>query len=336
MRRLAALLLSLALLPLGASEPIFRIKVTMTGRSGDASFSSSLEIGYAPCAIWTGGSGGGTGSPAETLEKAGGLAGLHKGGSLPFYAKTYNGSANGSDGSSADVMTLGPGIARWKERDKYNASERQTDATDRPDHRQAVRFTRTATGARITDFDLGVVSAGLGGYIGCANPYGMEIDGQLVVKFCSFEITNEELANWKHLNKTKSQTFTDVNGSVSVTAQLYVELEDPGEVDVEIEGYDSWIPTGNLDSEAKPGNTIRVKAKVHATGEPGMEADRKARIFFELVKVGEEPGVCANWPTHPAEKGYDLRILQPENAHLELITKDLKFKTKNLVKEGKL
>ena len=145
MRRLVLLLLAcLNLLPLAAqSDPVFRIKVTMTGRSGDASFSSDLEIGYAPCAIWTGGSGGAMGSPAETLEKAGGLAALRLGMSLPFYAKTYIGSGRGSDGTSASVMTLGPGIALWKEWDKDNICERQTDASERPDYRQAARNAST-------------------------------------------------------------------------------------------------------------------------------------------------------------------------------------------------
>jgi hypothetical protein len=167
----------------------------------------------------------------------------------------------------------------------------------------------------------------------------MTIDGQLVVKFCSFEITNEELANWKRVNKTKSASFSDVNGSVSVTATLTAELEDPGEVDVEIEGYDSWIPTGDVDEENRPGNSIQVKAKVYATGQTGAEADRKAQIFFELKDVGGEKGVCLNWPLSPATGKADLRLLASENQGLEADPKgmeDFNLKSKGLVKEAKL
>jgi len=342
MQRLPALLLALlCLLPLAAQgDSVFRIKVTMKGVSGEASFSSSLEIGYAPCAIWVGGSGGWTGSPAQFLAETGGLAAIRPGMSLPFYAKGHNGSARGSDGSSAEVITTGPGFARWTERDKDHTSVKQNDASEQPDHHQSARFYRTAAGARIADFDLGLVSAGLGGYIGCANPYAMEIDGQEVVKFCSFELTRDELANFKQVHKTKSASFKDASGSVDITAELYAELEDPGEVDVEVlDDYEGWMPKGNLDDENRPGNSIRVKAKVYATGQPGQEADRKARIFFELQDVGSERGVCLNWPLSPKEGKADLRLIKDENPRLEADSKgleDFNLKSKGLVKEAEL
>lgn len=340
MPRLAALLLCLALLPLGAAEPVFRIRVTLSGRSGDASYTSNLEIRYAPCAIWVGGSGGGQGSPEAFLEKAGGLAAIRPGQSLPFYAHTTQGSAQGSDGSAAEVVTRAPGIAYWREWNSGSSCDKLTDAADRPDHQQSARFTRTAKGARIADFDLGLVSAGLGGYIGAINLYAMDIDGQQVTQFCVFELTNEELANFKRVDKTKRATFTDGNGSVSVTAQLTAELEDPGEVDVEIlDDYDAWMPRGDLDNEDRPGNAIRLKATVRATGQPGAQADRKARIFFELADVGSEPGVCLNWPLKPAAGKADLRLLRGENPKLEADPaglEDFNLRSKGLVKEAEL
>lgn len=341
MRRIAALFLWLLLVPLAAQEPVFRIRVTMSGRVDSASYTSRLEIGYAPCAIWTGGSGGWVESPAEFLQKAGGLAAIRPGMSLPFYGMTHEGNAsgnNGSESSSATVVTTGPGRAYWVERDKDGQSEKATDPTDRPDHRQAARFYRTATGARIADFDLGVVSAGRGGGIGCIDPYGLENAGPQVVAFCAFEITNAELANWKQLRKTKTQTFSGNGGTVTVSAELYVELEDPGEVDVEVEGYDAWIPTGNVDDENRPGNVIQLKAKVYATGQAGAQADRKAKIFFELQDVGGERGVCLNWPVTAASKA-DLRLLASENPDLEPDPQgleDFNLKSKGLVKEAKL
>lgn len=338
MCRFVAALLCLAGLSLGAAEPVFRIKVTMAGRSGEASFSSSLEIGYAPCAAWVGGSGGWVGSPDQYLAEAGGLAAIRPGMSLPFYAATHNGSASGSDGTLATVVTTGPGFAHWKEWGKVGQSEKQNDPSERPSHHQSARFYRTTTGARIADFDLGHVSAGLGGYIGCMTPYALESNGPAVVTFSSFELTNKELANWKQVDKTKSQTFSDENGSVTVTAHLYAELEDPGEVDVEVlDDYDSWTPQGNLDDENRSGNSIRLKAKVRATGLPGEEANRTAQLFFELAEVSAEPGVCLNWPLKPAGAQGDLRLVAGENPSLTPDPQgleDFNLKSKGLVKEA--
>jgi len=66
MRRLAALLLAFfGMLPLVAeTDTVFRIKVTMKGLSGDASYSSHLEIGYPPRPILVRRPGRWNGSPA--------------------------------------------------------------------------------------------------------------------------------------------------------------------------------------------------------------------------------------------------------------------------------
>ncbi len=339
MRRLAALLLWVLLIPLAAQEPVFRIKVTMSGRRDAASFTSSLVIGYAPCAIWTGGSGGWVGSPAEYLQKSGGLAAIRPGMSLPFYAMTHEGHASGSDGSetsSASVVTTGPGRAWWTERDKYGQSEKHTDPGDRPDHRQSARFYRTEAGARIADFDLGVVSAGRGGGIGCVDPYAMEHLGPKVVAFCSFDITPEELANWKRLHKTKRETFSEDGATVTVTAELFAELEDPGEVVVEVKEYDRWIPEGSLKDAARPGNTLEVIAKVRATALEGVAADRTAEITFELERVSREKGVCLNWPVEGADTQPDLRLRTEENPELTPVEADRVLRSKGLVKEATL
>ena len=66
------------------------------------------------------------------------------------------------------------------------------------------------------------------------------------------------------MRKRKTQTFSDGTATVTVTAELYAELEDLGEVEVEIEGYEDWIPRGNLENEVQPGNTVKVTAKVQA------------------------------------------------------------------------
>lgn len=317
MRVFVLFLLWFALGPAMASEPVFRIKVFMTGQSGGPSFSSTLEIGYAPCAIWTGGSGGWKGSPAGYLDEAGGLGGIRPGMSLPFFASSYSGDARGSDGSSAQVITLGPGFARWTERSGSNESRKETDASLNPSHHQSARFYRTPTGARIADFTLGLVSAGAGSYIGCVHPEQMEIDGMEVAKFCSFEVTNEELANWKSVNKVKSATFKDANGSVTVVLTLSADIEDPGEVTLEPLDYENWIPKGNDRDAAKPGNSLRVKVRVHPTGQPDKPSDRKAKMTFFLEDVTKEPGVCLNFPKGLSDDD-DLRFLADENPNLQV------------------
>ncbi|HOD34198.1 MAG TPA: hypothetical protein PKO12_11995, partial [Holophaga sp.] len=135
MFRLAALLL--LALSLGAQDPLFRIRVTMQGRGPDStSFTSNLEIAYAPCEAWVGGSGGWIGSPAAYLEQVKGLGGVRPGMSVPFYAHTHSGSASGGDGSSATVTTTGPGTALWTEGDCV----KRTDTSMPPSFHQAARF----------------------------------------------------------------------------------------------------------------------------------------------------------------------------------------------------
>ena len=97
MSRFAAFLLALlGLLPLGAqSAPVFRIKVEMSGRSDEASFASSLELGCAPCASWVGGSGGCTGSPTKHLEGVSGLAAIRPRKRWSFGCRHHQGTGPG-------------------------------------------------------------------------------------------------------------------------------------------------------------------------------------------------------------------------------------------------
>lgn len=320
MFRLAALLL--LALSLGAQDPLFRIRVTMQGRGPDStSFTSNLEIAYAPCEAWVGGSGGWVGSPAAYLEQVKGLGGVRPGMSVPFYAHTHSGSASGGDGSSATVTTTGPGTALWTERDRHGTSVKQTDPSLRPSFHQSARFYRTASGARIADFDLGYVSAGHGTRIGCADPYGVGGDGAAVAAFPSFEITNEELANFKQIHKTKTATFSGENGSVTVTITLTAEIEDVGEVTLTAEKYDSWIPEGNTQEAARPGNSLTFTAKVHPVGQPDKASDRRAKLTFTLAEVSREPGVCLNWPK-AAESSQDtqedLKFRAADNPELQV------------------
>ncbi len=93
-------------------------------------------------------------------------------------------------------------------------------------------------------------------------------------------------------------------------------MEELPEVRVEPqEGFDHWVPVGNLKDPEQPGNTVTVKAWVHDPDTPeGQAPKHKARIQFSLSKVSREPGVCMNWPPAASAKIDDgLRILEEEN-----------------------
>ena len=312
---------------ISVNSPIFKIRVQQTGQSDGVSFTSTLEQTYAPCSQWVGGSGGWQGTPSEFISNAGGLGGLIPKMSIPFYIKEYAGTANGSDGSKANVVTIGDGLGLWTEQSDNNTCTKQDNSSDYPSRKMNALFERTESGARIT-FDAGLVSAGCATYIGFVNIYQMEVDPALVKRFCTFELTNEELKNWKFIQKSNVQSFSDDNGKLTANASLYVEIKEPAEVKVEIEDYENWIPEANPKNPEKSGKSLKIKATV--SGTDGSEKKKEAKVTFLMNYVSEEPGFCINGPE---VEGFDMRFTKEENDESKFEVSTLEVKTKEYIDE---
>jgi len=308
-------------------EPVFIIRVEQIGQSEDISYTSLLEQTYAPCSMWTGDSFG-VGTPAGFISKAGGLSGLKPKMGIPFYTRSLSGTASGSDGSTAKVITIGDGIGLWTEQRGVEKCTNQDDPADQHSRNMTARFERTETGARIT-FSPGIVSAGCATYIGFIQFGQMDLDQEAMQRFCTFELTNEELTNWNKLEKIKTQSFIDDNGKLTIKASLlYAEIEKESEVRVEIDGYEKWIPEGNIKNPEIQGNTLKIKARV--TSKDGDNKSKEAKITFTLANVSTEQGLCINGPV---ANGLDLKFTQEENQHANLTVSDGEIQTKDLVTE---
>ncbi len=308
-------------------EIIFTISVEQTGISDDVSYSSFLEKTYAPCSQWVGGSGGFTGTPSGFISNAGGLGGLKPKMGIPFYSRRISGSAKGSDGSTASVVPSGDGLGFWTEQRGDSKCTDQDDPSSRPSSHMSALFERTEKGARIT-FDAAIVSAGCATYIGFISVGQMEVDPALVRKFCTFEITNEELNNWKQLKKKNTQIFTDDNGRLTAVANLSVKIESPIEVEVEIADYDDWIPKGNEENPKLAGNTLNIKASVKNNN--GADNNKEVKVTFTLNNVSNEPGVCINGPKADS---LDMKFLIEDNPTSQFEVSQTRVKTINFVKE---
>jgi hypothetical protein len=82
--------------------------------------------------------------------------------------------------------------------------------------------------------------------------------------------------------------------------------------------YASWLPKAGEDEE-KPGNTIKVKARVHKKDDPKTPFYKKARFKFQLVEVSKEKGVDLNWPEkEDSTDGFDLKIEPKTNDLLKV------------------
>jgi hypothetical protein len=80
--------------------------------------------------------------------------------------------------------------------------------------------------------------------------------------------------------------------------------------------YTHWMPKAG-DDEEKPGNTIKVEARIYKKGDPTKPSSKKARFKFELVDVSKEKGVCLNWP-EIAKDDFDLKIEPKTNSSLKV------------------
>lgn len=119
-------------------------------------------------------------------------------------------------------------------------------------------------------------------------------------------------------------SFKSPDGKLSESASVQMsytisrgEVKEPGEVMLEITGYDTWIPEGNWKSPETPGNHLRVKARVKPA-KPGS-APVKAHMTFKL-ESSKEMGVCLNWPSRPAGNPADLQFRKADNPSLGRVT----------------
>lgn len=124
-------------------------------------------------------------------------------------------------------------------------------------------------------------------------------------------------SNHGHQDGTEEDSNRVVRYTVSWS---FAPVDGQTEVSVEPEGYDDWIPEGNLAKPGDMGNRIKVRLKVHRKGDPGTP--QRARLTLDLTKVSMEKGVCMNWPTAGAKPDYGLRLLAAENPGLEVLGPD--------------
>ncbi|HEX2854746.1 MAG TPA: hypothetical protein VHO24_16055 [Opitutaceae bacterium] len=89
-----------------------------------------------------------------------------------------------------------------------------------------------------------------------------------------------------------------------ILCPLYDDLE----LEVTIDGYETWRPEGSIATPAKPGNSLVARATVKSkTG--GVKTLPDVRRFkFQLLDTSREPGICLNWPLKAKDEDYDLRL----------------------------
>ncbi len=326
-------------------EPVLYVNCTQSGKAQDTGYQVTGFAMLKLCTHWQGQAGG---TPSRDLYKLRrSVKGLKPGERLQFYASVMSGSGTDSQGYTADMVSTGDGATRTvvTGRDsptqplKTFVFEDKPSGSLPPSAYPRAEILRTAHGAVLRLSDIyGPDNGGEGYFYGvCVD--NAELTGEQRTKLWTFQISEAELEDWDNLTKSESGSARGPSGqgswnySVTVTSRV----PDLGEAAVEVEGYDRWIPEGNIDDETKAGNEIVVRAWVHKTGDRKTPGGNAVTFTFELVQYSREKGVCANWPTQPGDSGDrpDLRILREKNASLEIRT-DTKAQTVQRVKEAKL
>lgn len=102
------------------------------------------------------------------------------------------------------------------------------------------------------------------------------------------------------LSLDQSQTLPRGAMTALKSGSIVLEPEfDDVELRVEIEGYEDWLPLGNIASPDQPGGRLAVRAKLVPRSEKPLPRARRFR--FELTEVTREPGVAMNWPHTPGD-----------------------------------
>jgi hypothetical protein len=327
-------------------EPALWINCTQSGEYDGIRYQTTGTAVLRLCTMWQGQAGGLASTELYKLRRS--VKGLRVGETLQFYATELSGDGSDSKGYRAVMVSTGEGAASttvtgrasptsplqtWTFEDKVSGSLP-------PSAYPRAEIRRTASGAVLRLSDIYGPNNGGEGYFYSVCVDNAELTKAQREKMWTWQIGEAELDNWENLVKSQSDSAPGPSGkgkwSYSVTVSSRVP--DLGEVAVEVEGYDDWIPDGNIDDETKPGKDIFVKAWVHKTGDPKTPVDQTATFTFELTQVGREKGVCANWPTTPGESAArsDLCISEDRNPDLEQVNLDLEAKTRRPVKEAKL
>lgn len=320
-------------------EPVLYVQAKEGGQDGsNMSWSCTGQAEYRLCTHWDGPRHGMAAKDVFRLRRS--VLGLKPGERLQFYLFSMSAESTGNESGQithASTKSLGAGSyvntlgnTRWHDiyPPHFTPPSAEADA----------ELIRTAKGARL------VLKGIPCPHVGDAPFHVLGIDNLKITeaekaRLYTVELSEAELASWGQLTKTLDRTFQakpEFGGFVSYSATVTTTLPELGYVDVEVAGYENWIPLGNLEDEAKPGNTVKVTARLRATGESGRKVDTKAEFTFELIDASQEPGVCLNWPTQPDLGGLDLRLRKVENEGLEVVTEDRKLRSKGLVQEATL
>jgi len=290
-------------------SPVFTIVFEENATSTDGtSASSKVEVQLAPGTEWHGYFGFNTGSgdmttPAKAYRLRGSLYGLKTDELMAFGILKHKGSA-----SAGGRTVSGPSAG-----ESWSLSEDEA------------KFERTKDG--------GILSFGIVFYwnedppeFGLLTPGGYEYGPEgndRYHRLLKFQFTNDELKNLKKVRKVNEASVTSADGTVTQRYKVTLTGETPQEeveVTVEADGYDKWIPEGNLDQPGEAGNRLRLKFDAHKTGDPAMK--RKVNLDVTLVDVSKEKGVCLNYPAEGGRIGNGLRILKKENDEEEWDVKE--------------
>jgi len=303
--------------------PVFTIVFEAKASSSDGtSASSHVEATFGPGSIWHGSfgvyapsytplkPGQDARTPGALYRLRGGLAGLRPGEPMCFAVIAHKGTA------SAGGRTLnGPGSIQ-----QNSAGTAWTMEED------AARFTRTEEGgvlrlAPVVYLDEDPPEFGLLG------PGTLDADAasdEAYERFMTFRFTNRELANLKAVKKVNTASVTSKDGTArqwwKATLTGAPPLDETEVVADPEEGFDRWIPEGNLVQPGEPGKRLRVHLQARKKGEAGVA--RRANLVLSLVDVSVEKGVCLNWPLKGAKSDHGLRILAKENPDLEVLGPD--------------
>lgn len=340
-RLLVLFLLAAANLPAQTErEPVLYVRAKESGQSSGMSWSTTGLAEYRLCSVW-GGPGGGV-AAIDLFRQRRSVLALKPGERLQFYRFSESGEGTGKDGGEAyraTTVCLGPGRYLTTFQEPHQTSTRRDPAVDAGTVPQSAlvhaELTRTAKGARIV---LGGIP---GPHVGDAPFAALGLENLVLTdaqreNLYSVELTEADLATWERLTKTLGGTFQakpEFGGSWTFSATITGTLPILGDVDVEVEGYDRWIPRGDPDDASRPGNTVKVKARVLAAAADGRPTATKAEITFELTDSSEEPGVCLNWPTQAAPDDRDLRLRKSENPDLDVVVEGRKLRTAGCVSE---
>ena len=102
--------------------------------------------------------------------------------------------------------------------------------------------------------------------------------------------------------------------------QLWPEFDDL-EVEVTIDGYDTWRPLGSIDNPGKAGNSLVAHAVLKPKNGKVKKLPDVDRFRFRLMDTSREPGVCMNWPLNATDHDFDLKFADPSAAPNEVARK---------------